>query len=94
MKIINLLNIKQKKSNPIFDMKGNNVTDVFYDDKCSICFKKFKTKTILKKSTDFELQEVEIVTNHKKCDKLIKKMKKLQNDLLNCEFELFCSRTN
>ena len=94
MTIINLLNIKQKKSNPIFDVKGNNVTDVFYNDKCSICFKNFKTKTILKKSTDYELQEVEIVNNHKKCDKLINKMKKLQNDLLNCEFELFCSRTN
>ena len=48
MTIINLLNIKQKKSNPIFDMKGNNVTDVFYDDKCSICFKKIKTKKYLK----------------------------------------------
>ena len=48
MTIINLLNIKQKKSNPIFDMKGNNVTDVFYDDKCSICFKNLKPKPYLK----------------------------------------------
>ena len=94
MTIINLLNIKQKQFNPIFDMKGNNVTDVFYNDKCSICFNNFKTKFVIKKSTDYELQEVEIVTNHKKCEKLHKKMKKLQNDLLNCEFELFCSRRN
>jgi hypothetical protein len=53
-----------------------------------------KPKPKLKKSTDYELQEVEIVTNHKKCEKLNKKMKKLQNDLLNCEFQLFCSRRN
>jgi len=82
MTFINLLDIKQKKSNPIFD------------DKCSICFNNCTTKKVLKKSSDYELQEVEIVTNHKKCEKLNKKMKKLQNDLLNCEFQLFCLRTN
>jgi len=94
MTFINLLDIKQKKSNPIFDIKGNNVTDLFYNDKCSICFNNCTTKKVLKKSSDYELQEVEIVTNHKKCEKINKKIKKLQNDLLNCEFQLFCLRTN
>lgn len=93
MTIINL-NIKQKKTNQIFDIKENNVTDLFYSNKCSICFNNCTIKNVLKKSTDNELQEVEILTNHKKCEKLHKKMKKLQNDLLNCEFQLFCLRTN
>jgi hypothetical protein len=38
MTFISLLDIKQKKSSPIFDIKGNTVTDLFYNDKCSICF--------------------------------------------------------
>lgn len=95
---------------PILDIAGNDVTDIvmngIYDvdldesihiddnpNKCSICGKDFKPKTV-RIVGDNELEEVKIITTHKKCEKLKKKIEKLKTDLLNCEFELFCLKSN
>lgn len=89
--------------NDVSDIVINGIYDIDLDDnihiddnpnKCSICGKEFKPKTIRKIVGDYELEEVEIITTHKKCEKLKKKIEKLKTDLLNCEFELFCLKSN
>ncbi len=83
--IINGINAFDLDEGIIIDDKPN---------KCTICFKDFKHKTVTKIGGDVDLHEIEIVTTHKKCYKLMKKIEKLKICLTECEFELFCLRIN
>ena len=89
--------------NDLTDIIVNGIFDVDLDEsiiiddnpnKCTICFKDFKHKTIRKIDGDVDLDEIEIITTHKKCYKLMKKIEKLKMCLTDCEFELFCLRIN
>lgn len=80
----------------IIDIAGNDVTNIIKtyenhfgviedvnmnDDpnKCSVC-------------TKFIRQKTEKISTHKKCEKIMRKITKLKNDLINCEFILYCLR--
>ena len=85
--------------NTLGSFQYNIETDeILIDDnrinKCHICNKEFKPKVVRKIEGDYELEEVDIIVSHKKCEKLQAKITKLKNDLLNTEFQLFCLKSN
>ena len=92
-------------SYPIIDIKGNDLTDMIInqkfqldnssnfigdDNKCTICGKTLKKRIHKIKNEDSDLEEIQIITSHKHCKKLMTKINSLKELLLNYEFELFC----
>lgn len=56
-------------------------------NKCLLCNEGFNWKT--KYVTKGDLSLCELVTNHKNCDKLLKKKEKLQDALMEVEFKIW-----
>ena len=58
-------------------------------NKCILCSRPFKHYNFIKKTQISELKEVEIVLAHAGCRNLIKKKDKLNEALLNVEYEIY-----
>jgi hypothetical protein len=56
-------------------------------DKCLLCNEGFNWKT--KYVTKGELSLCELVTSHKKCENLLKKKQKLQDALMEVEYQIW-----
>jgi hypothetical protein len=56
-------------------------------DKCMLCNEEFNWKT--KYVTKGELSLCELVTNHKTCEKLLNKKRKLQEALMEVEYQIW-----
>ena len=61
---------------------------------CSICRKIIKNykKTFTISSDEESLQEIEIKTTHTKCDKLVSRKNKIEERLLEIDYQLFVLR--
>jgi len=58
-------------------------------NKCILCSRPFKHYNFIKKSQTTELKEVEIVLAHACCRNLLKKRDKLNQALLDVEYDIF-----
>jgi len=88
---------------PIIDIAGNDLTHLFNNiyldenidnNKCHICGKGFNHTSKKYIKCGYDLETIVTITTHKKCEKLKRKIDKLKIELNNCEFELFCLKTN
>lgn len=59
------------------------------ENKCILCGKHFKLYNFIKKSQTTEMKEVEIVLAHAGCRNLIKKREKLNQALLDVEYDIY-----
>ena len=59
------------------------------ENECSICGRPLRTlrRTLTMAGTD--LEEVDIITEHKGCKSTVDRIKKLKSKILDAEFELF-----
>lgn len=60
------------------------------EDTCFICNKKFVKSYKIIKDIDYNLIEIDIITSHTRCRILMDKRRKLINQLLDVNFQLFC----
>ena len=58
-------------------------------DICYLCGNDFKHYKVIKTSKDYGMKEIEFVTEHKSCRKLIKKRNKLMADLLDVDYDIY-----
>jgi hypothetical protein len=58
-------------------------------NKCILCSKPFKHYNFIKQSQTTELKEVEIVLAHAACRNLMKKREKLNQALLDVEYDIY-----
>lgn len=58
-------------------------------NKCILCSKPFKHYNFIKKSQEGGLKEIEIVLAHATCRNLIKKRDKLNQALLDVEYDIY-----
>ena len=63
--------------------------DEFPEDTCYICSKYFKHQRTSKINKSLGIKEVEIITSHSACRKLVKKREKLLGMLLEVEYDIF-----
>ncbi len=58
-------------------------------DCCYVCYKHFKPYRLHKKNDDYGMIEVDIITAHTGCRKLIRKRNKLTNEILEIDYDIF-----
>jgi len=62
------------------------------EDECSICGNYVEYKKGYKPVIRYVFETI-LLTQCIPCNRLLKKIEKLKEELLNCEFELFCKKT-
>ena len=57
---------------------------------CFICNRKFIRPYKIIEYVDYNIMEIDIITSHTRCRKLMQKREKLKRQLVDVDFELFC----